>query len=208
LRGSLPLFENFFQAVLDYSFGMSVQPITLLLQEFAAGDRSALDSLMPLVYAELRKLAGNQLRRERSSHTLQPNALVHEAYVRLVGDSQPDYRNRAHFLHIAARVMRRILIDHARIHNADKRGGGQLTYALDDWMDPPVERSPAVVAVDDSLQTLERTDPGKAKLIEMRFFGGMTAEESAEVLGLPVEKVRAELRIAQAWLRRDLDCRK
>jgi RNA polymerase sigma-70 factor, ECF subfamily len=187
---------------------MSAQPITLLLQEFAAGDKSALDRLMPQVYAELRKLAGGQLNRERSSHTLQPTALVHEAYVRLIGDAQPDYRNRAHFLHIAARVMRRILIDHARVRNAHKRGGGQLTYALDDWMDPPVESPPGVVAVDDALQTLERSDPGKAKLIEMRFFGGMTAEESAGVLGLPVEKVRAELRVAQAWLRRDLDRRK
>ena len=133
---------------------------------------------------------------------------MHEAYVRLIGDSQPDYRNRAHFLHIAARIMRRILIDHARIHKAEKRGGGQLTCALGDWMEPPIESSPAVIAVDDSLQTLERIHPDKAKLIEMRFFGGMTAEESAEVLGVPVERVRAELRIAQAWLRRDLDHRK
>jgi RNA polymerase sigma factor (TIGR02999 family) len=184
---------------------MAAPPITLMLQEFAAGDKTALDRLMPYVYAELRKLADYQLRNERAGHTLQPTALVHEAYVRLIGSEQPDYRSRAHFLSVAARVIRQVLIDHARLHNAEKRGGGQLTCALEDWMDQPVERPPALIAVDDSLNALEKSDPSKANLIEMRFFGGMTAEESAEVLHMPVEKVRAELRVAQAWLKRDLD---
>jgi RNA polymerase sigma factor (TIGR02999 family) len=186
---------------------MAASSITLLLQEFAAGDKTALDRLLPDVYPELRKLAGRQLQKERSGHTLQPTALVHEAYIRLIGNEQPDYRSRAHFLCVAARVIRQILIDHARQHNAEKRGGGQFTCALEDWMDHAVERPPALIAVDDSLHTLEQSDPAKANLIEMRFFGGMTAEESAEVLGMPVEKVRAELRVAQAWLKRDLDRR-
>jgi RNA polymerase sigma-70 factor, ECF subfamily len=184
---------------------MAAPPITLMLQEFAAGDKTALDRLMPLVYAELRKLAGRHLNSERSTHTLQPTALVHEAYVRMIGNSQPDYHNRAHFLGVAARVMRQVLIDHARARNAEKRGGGQIHYALEDGLDFPVERPTAIIAVDDALRTLEETEPEKARLIEMRFFGGLTAEESADLLNLPVEKVRAELRVAQAWLRRELD---
>ena len=184
---------------------MAAGSITLMLQEFVAGDKTALDRLMPHLYAELRKLAGRQLQNERSSHTLQPTALVHEAYVRLIGDDQPDYHNRAHFLGVAARVMRQILIDHARMHNAEKRGGGQLSCSFEEGMDHPVERPRAMVAVDDALQALEQSDPGKARLIEMRFFGGLTAEESAEVLGLPVQKVRAELRVAQAWMKRELE---
>jgi RNA polymerase sigma-70 factor (ECF subfamily) len=179
--------------------------ITLMLQQFASGDKTALDRLLPHVYSELRKLAGRHLKRERSGHTLQPTALVHEAYFKLLGDDPPDYHSRAHFLGVAARIMRQILIDHARVHNAGKRGGGQLPCALEPWMDQSAERPPAVIAVDDALQALEQSDPGKARLIEMRFFGGLTAEESAEVLNLPVEKVRSELRVAQAWLKRELD---
>jgi RNA polymerase sigma factor (TIGR02999 family) len=186
---------------------MAVGPITLILQEFVAGDKTALDRLMPHVYSELRKLAGRQLQNERSGHTLQPTALVHEAYVRLNGNAPPDYRSRAHFLGVAARVMRQILIDHARIRDAEKRGGGQSMCVLEEWMDPPVERAPSLIAVDDAIQALERSDAGKARLIEMRFFGGLTAEESADVLQLPVEKVRAELRVAQAWLKRELQRR-
>jgi RNA polymerase sigma factor (TIGR02999 family) len=133
--------------------------------------------------------------------------VVHEAYIKLIGNEQPDYQSRAHFLCVAARLIRQILIDHARHHNAEKRGGGKLSCSLEDWMDHPVERPPALIAVDDTLQAMEHTDPLKANLIEMRFFGGLTAEESAEVLQMPVEKVRAELRVAQAWLKRDLDRR-
>jgi len=184
---------------------MATGPITLMLRDFAAGDKTALDRLMPLVYAELRRLADSHLRRERSSHTLQPTALVHEAYIRLLGQDQPDYRSRAHFLGIAAHVMRQILVDHARSRGAGKRGGGQPGCSLDESIDAAVERPVALVAVDDALDALEQTDPQKARLIEMRFFGGLTAEESADVLQLPVDKVRAELRIAQAWLQRELD---
>ena len=183
------------------------QPITEALHDLAKGDSTALERVMPFVYAELRKLAGYYLRNERNGHTLQPTALVHEAYFRLVGENQPEYQNRAHFLGIAAHAMRQILIDHARSRNAAKRGGGQVVFSIDECMDAPLERPSALIKVDDALQALESHDGCKAQLIEMRFFGGMTAEESAQVLGLPVQKVRAELRIAQAWLKRELDNR-
>jgi len=181
------------------------QPITNALHDLAKGDSSALDRVMPLVYVELRRLAGHYLRQERPGHTLQPTALVHEAYFRLSGDSQPDYHNRAHFLGVAAHAMRQILIDHARTRNAAKRGGGKAPFSIEEGWDAPVERPSSLIQVDDALRTLEVQDPRKAQLIEMRFFGGMTAEESAEVLQLPVQTVRSELRIAQAWLKRELD---
>ncbi len=181
------------------------QPITVALQDLARGDKSALDRLMPFVYSELKKLAGSYLRQERPGHTLQPTALVHEVYFRLVDQNLPDCQGRAHFLGVAAHVMRQILIDHARSRSAAKRGAGLAAFSLDEFMDAPIERPAAMVMVDDAIQALEVHDARKAKLIEMRFFGGMTAEESAEVLGLPVEKIRSELRIAQAWLKRELD---
>ena len=184
---------------------MAAGPITLILRDFAAGDKAALDRLMPLVYAELRRLADSYLRRERPDHTLQPTALVHEAYIRLIGQEQPDYRSRAHFLGVAAHLMRQILVDHARSRSASKRGGGQPARSLDESIDAALERPLALIAVDDALAALERTDPQKAQLVEMRFFGGLTAEESADVLRMPVEKVRSELRVAQAWLQRELD---
>jgi RNA polymerase sigma factor (TIGR02999 family) len=185
----------------------AAQPITVALRDLAKGDKSAFDRLMPQVYAELRRLAGHYLRQERNGHTLQPTALVHEAYFRLVGQDQPDYQSRAHFLGVAAHVMRQILIDHARTRNAAKRGAGNAVFSLDEFMDAPMERPSAMIQVDDALHALENHDPLKAQLIEMRFFGGMTAEESAAVLKLPVQKIRGELRIAQAWLKRELDNR-
>jgi RNA polymerase sigma factor (TIGR02999 family) len=175
-----------------------------MLRQFAAGDKSALDRLMPLVYAELRRLAGSQLRREREGGTLQPTALVHEAYARLIDQDQPDFRNRAHFLGVAAKLMREILIDSARRRNAAKRGGGQINLSLDEALDGVRERSIVLVALDHAMKALERKDPLKAKLVEMRFFGGLTAEEMAEITELSVNSVRGELRIAQAWLRRRL----
>lgn len=181
------------------------ESITLMLREFSNGNTSAMDKVMPLIYAELRGLARNHLRNERSGHTLAPTALVHEAYLRMVSQSYRDYRGRAHFLGVAAHVMRQILIDHARSRNADKRGGGDAPDSFDERRHAPATHAPGVIAVDDALRALENWDPRKAKLIEMRFFGGLTAEESAEVLGLPVEKVRSELRVAQAWLQRELD---
>src|SRR5262249_18999219 len=129
---------------------MASQPITILLQEFSGGDRSALDRLMPLVYSELRRLADGYLRNERASHTLHPPALVPEAYLRLIGQNHPDYRSRGHFLAVAAHVMRQTLIDHARARSAGKRGGGYRGLSLDESIDAAVERPPAMIAIDDA----------------------------------------------------------
>ena len=181
----------------------------MLLQDVAAGDKRALDSLVPLLYPELKRLAKAYMRGENSAHTLQPTALVHEAYARLVKQDHPDYQSRAHFMGVAAQIMRQILIDHARTRNAEKRGGGMVNVSLDGTgvtaAAVRVERGVTIIAIDDALAELERTDKLKAQLIEMRFFGGMTAEESAAVLKLPVTEVRRHLRVAQAWLQRELD---
>jgi RNA polymerase sigma factor (TIGR02999 family) len=175
------------------------------LQQFAGGDKTALDRLMPVVYAELQRLAGGYLRNERPGHTLQPTALVHEAYARLVKQEQPDYRSRAHFMGVAAQIMRQILIDHARTRNAAKRGSGVEKFSLEQAGDIPFDRPSILIAIDDALQELARRDAAKARLIEMRFFGGLTAEESAEATGMEVAEVRRHLRVAQAWLQRELD---
>jgi len=181
------------------------EPITSLLRDFAAGNKAALDRLMPLLYPELRKLARGYMRNERPAHTLQPTALVHEAYARLVKQNQPDYSSRAHFMGVAAHIMRQILIDHARASNAEKRWGKEAKVPLDEITEMAVERPSALIAIDDALRELERNDPLKAQLIEMRFFGGMTAEDSAEVLKINVAQVRRQLRVGQALLQRTLD---
>ena len=178
--------------------------VTLLLREVAKGDKVSLDRLVPLVYDHLREIAHSQLRRERDGHTLEPTALVHEAYARLLGQEQPDYRDRAHFLGVAGHVMRRILIDYARTRNAAKRGGGKEKITFDEARDAARERSATMIALDDALTALEGQDPQKARLVEMRYFGGLTAAESAEVLGLEVAQVRRELRVAHAWLGREM----
>lgn len=183
----------------------NAEPITGLLRRFADGDKSALDRLIPLVYSELQSLAGLYLRNERPGHTLQPTALVHEAYARLLKQEQPDYRSRAHFLGTAAHVMRQILIDHARRRNAGKRGGGEAGFQLYLDHEVAVERPAMLIAVDDALDAMAGWDPVKARLIEMRYFGGLTAEESAEATGMTVAEVRRELRVGQAWLKRALN---
>lgn len=177
--------------------------ITQTLREFAAGDKSALDRLIPVLYSELLRLANAQLRRERSL-TLQATALVHEAYTRLIGQDHPDYRNRAHFLGVAAQVMRQILVDRARRRNAVKRGGGQVHYSLNEALDASADRPGVLIALDDALGALGRKDPRKAKLIEMQFFGGLDVDEMAEIVAAPADEVRTQLRIARAWLRREL----
>ena len=179
--------------------------ITRLLGSLREGDRGVLDQIVPLVYAELHKLAAGYLRSERQGHTLQPTALVNEAYMRLAGQAQPEYQNRSHFFGVAAQVMRQILVDYARSRKAAKRGGGQNLLPLEDALEFTPEKSNQIVDVDDALNVLANMDPLKARLIELRFFGGMTAEESAEYLSMPVNDVRRELRVAQAWLRRELD---
>jgi RNA polymerase sigma-70 factor, ECF subfamily len=180
--------------------------VTELLNNVKHGNRVSLDQLVPLIYTELRRIASGCLRRERSGHTLQPTALVHEAYIRLIDQSQPDYQSRAHFFGIAAQVMRQILVDHARSRNAAKRGGGIEKLPLDlDNLKISTERPEQLLALDDSMHALAEFDAQKARLVEMRFFGGLTAEESAEMMGIPVQAVRRELRVAQAWLKRELD---
>ncbi len=180
------------------------QAITILLHDVAAGDKRALDSLVPLLYPELKRLARSYMRGEQTDHTLQPTALVHEAYARLIKQDHPDYRSRAHFMGVAAQIMRQILIDHARTRKADKRGGGVVDLTLEEADAVSVARPISIIAVDDALAELAKKDALKAQLIEMRFFGGMTAEESAEVLNLPVHDVRWHLRVGQAWLQREL----
>jgi RNA polymerase sigma factor (TIGR02999 family) len=181
------------------------EPITALLHQVAAGDKNALDRLVPLLYPELQKLARSYFRSERAGHTLQPTALVHEAYERLVKQDQPDYSNRAHFMAVAAQIMRQVLIDHARVRNAQKRGGGAARVTFTDGADLKLEPGAAIIAVDDALTELAKQDPLKAQLIELRFFGGMTAEDSAEALNMNLLDVRRHLRIALAWLQRELD---
>ena len=179
--------------------------ITVLVHEYANGDKAALDRLLPLVYAELRRIAQKHLRGERPGHTLQPTALVHEMYAKLSGEVAPDLRDRVHFLSVAANVMRQILVDHARTKYAQKRGGRQEKLSLDEACEACVQKPAIMIRIDDSLNQLARQDQRKAQLIEMRFFGGLTAEESAAMLDLPVNVVRRELRVAQAWLQRDLN---
>ncbi len=181
-----------------------VPSVTRLLQEFRAGDRSVMDRLFPLVYSELRRLADSCFRRERPGHTLQPTALVHEAYLRLCGGALPDYQDRAHFMAIAARVMRQILVDYARRRSTAKRSAA-LLIPLEEGLSAAVERRADLIQLDDALRELDKRDQRKAQLIEMRFFGGLTLEESAEALGIGISAVRGELRLGQAWLERELE---
>lgn len=178
--------------------------VTSLLDRVRTGDRSALDRLMPIVYAELHKIAAGYLGQERPSHTLQPTALVHEAYLRLLGAKHPDYRSRAHFFGVAAGLMRQILVDHARSRQAAKRGGLAIGVTINENLDAGWTRDSTVVALDEALRLLASTDERKAQLIELRFFGGMTASEIAEFLPDSVHRVRHEMRLALAWLHREV----
>jgi len=172
--------------------------VTRLLVEWRGGDKRALAELMPLVYGELRQLAAAYLRGERPSHTLQPTALVHEAYLRLVDQSGPDWQSRAHFYGIAARVMRQILVDYARRKQAKKRAGEQVP--LEQTVDFHGERSGDLVALDTSLTDLEKLDARKCQAIELRYFAGLSMDEIAQAMNLSVETVRRDLRMAEAWL--------
>jgi len=179
--------------------------VTGLIAQLQNGDRGALDQLVPIVYTELHKIAEGYLGDERRrSHTLQPTALVHEAYLWLLGIHHPDYKNRAHFYGVAAGIMRQILVDHARSRHAAKRGGQALTLVLDEKLDAAPRRESTVVALDDALTSLAAVDGKKAQLVELRFFGGMTAEEIAEFLPDSVHRVRHEMRLALAWLHREV----
>lgn len=174
--------------------------ITQLLNDYQKGSKGALDELFPLVYGELRKLAASRLRGERSDHTLQPTALVHEAYMRLVEQHSADWQNRAHFFGLAAEMMRRILVNHAIKNNAEKRFGNQTRLALDDVVDFTRGQDVNLIRVDEALNTLAEFDPKQAKIIELKFFAGLTNEEIAEVLGVSDSTVKREWRVAKAWL--------
>jgi RNA polymerase sigma factor (TIGR02999 family) len=177
--------------------------ITHLLVEWKTGNREALDLLMPLVYQELRKLADHYLRNERTDHTLQPTALIHEAYLRLADQRLPEWRNRAHFFGVAAQIMRQVLVDAARRHRAVKRGSGQKT-SLETSVEVSVSRAPDLVALDDALMELARFDERKVRVIELKYFGGLKIEETAEALGISEATVSRDLRAAEAWLRKYL----
>jgi RNA polymerase sigma factor (TIGR02999 family) len=182
--------------------------VTQLLIEWSNGDRAALDKLMPLIHEELRRLAHRYMSRERSGHTLQTTALVNEAYLRLVNRKSVRWQNRAHFFAIAARLMRGILVDHARAHAYQKRGGdARRKIALDEALIVSQERAAEVVALDDALKVLEEIDPRQGRVVELRFFGGLTVEETAEVLKLSPATVKREWGTAKAWLHRELSRR-
>ena len=178
----------------------SPHEVTRLLIQLTDGNRTVLDELLPLVYGELRSLAANYLRRERSGHTLQPTALVHEAYMRMVDQTQVRWQNRAHFFGVAAQMMRRILVDHARGHQAEKRGGEFHKLSLDENIDVSDERADSLVALDDALTALAAIDEQKSRIVELRFFGGLSVEETAEVLGVSAPTVKRQWRMAKAWL--------
>lgn len=178
--------------------------VTQALVDWSKGDDDAPQRLMPLVYDELRGLARDYLRRERADHTLQATGLVHEAYLRLVDQTTATWQSRAHFFGVAARVMRRILVDHARSHRAEKRGGNWEKMEFDEAVAPLAEKSVDLVALDEALQKLMRLDPRQSQIVELRFFGGMTVEEIAEVLDVSPRTVKREWRLAKAWLRREI----
>ena len=178
--------------------------ITQLLFRWREGDRQALDDLLPLVYDELHRLAACYMRGERPSHTLQTSALVNEAYLRLVGAEDIRWENRAHFFAIAAQVMRRILIDHARRRDQQKRGGDMRRIDLDEAMIVSDERATEVIALDDALNSLAEFDPRKSQIVELRFFGGMSIDETAEVLQVSPGTVMRDWTLAKAWLLREI----
>jgi RNA polymerase sigma factor (TIGR02999 family) len=178
--------------------------VTQLLVEWGAGNKASLDLLTPLVYAELRKLAQGYLARERSASTLQPTALIHEAYIRLVAQDMPDWQSRSHFFGVAAQLMRQILVDHARKHRSQKRGSGAADLPLDEALSFAPERGSGIIALDDALHALEKFDERKCRVIEMRFFGGLSVDETAQALGISVATVGREQRMAEAWLHKEM----
>jgi len=181
-----------------------IEGITQLLIKWSAGDQAALDEMMPLVYQELHRLAVSYLRRERPGHTLQPTALVHEAYLRLIDQQRANWQNRAQFFGIAAQMMRRILVDHARLHQAGKRGDGDYKLSLAK-ADRLVNRQAVdLIALDDALTELATFSPSQSRIVELRFFGGLTIEETAALLGVSHATVEREWSVARAWLRREL----
>ena len=178
--------------------------VTRLLVAWRGGDAGALDRLLPLVYAELRRVAHRYMRDERPNHPLQTTALVHEAYLRLIDVTRVDWQSRNHFFAVSARLMRRILVEAARRRNADKRGGDASHVALDEAFVPAADRGADLLALDEALEHLAALAPRKARVVELRYFAGLSVKETADVLGVSVETVMRDWRMAKLWLQRDL----
>jgi RNA polymerase sigma-70 factor, ECF subfamily len=183
---------------------MTSDRITLLLRQSRDGNREAMDELLPLVYDELHRIAGAYLRSQRPGHTLQATALLNEAYIKLAGAEPQEWNSRTHFFATAAAIMRNILVDHARARQAEKRGGGLTPVTLEEAMDHVAGKPPDLLALDDALHALANEDERKARVLELRYFGGLSVEETADVLGLSVATVGREARFATAWLRREM----
>lgn len=174
--------------------------LTAKLKQAQAGKREGLDDFLPLVYDELKRIAAYKLAAERANHTLQPTALVHEAYLRLIDQHSVNWQNRAHFFAIASEMMRRILVNHAESHNAKKRGEGKTLVSLDEAENQAADAAVDLIFLDSALNELAEFDPGAARIVELKFFGGLTNEEAAEVLGVSESTVKREWRTARAWL--------
>ena len=181
------------------------EPITELLQAWSGGDEQALEKLTPLVYPELRKIAQRYMRREGEEHTLQPTALVHEAWLRLVGSSAVQWQDRAHFFAVCAQMMRRILVSAARARIAEKRGGGGVLIELNESLDGAPVRDKQMIALDDALNGLAEFDLRKAKVVELRFFGGLSVAETAQVLKVSEQTILRDWRLARSWLEREME---
>ncbi len=180
------------------------EDVTLVLEQMRKGDKNAADKLLPLVYDEFRALARHYLAQERANHTLQPTALVHEAYMKLVDQTRVDWQGRSHFFAVAAQAMRRILVDHARSRQRDKRGGGRARVVLDEAVALSPQKDEDVLALDECLERLAALDARQAKVVELRFFGGLSVEEVAEALGVSKRTVEGDWTFARAWLSREL----
>jgi RNA polymerase sigma factor (TIGR02999 family) len=187
--------------------GVSTKLVTELLQRWGQGDSTALEKLLPLVYNELRRIADRQLRRERPNHTLQPTALVHEVYLKLVDQNRIEWQNRAQFYAVAAQLIRRILVDHVRNRRTAKRGAGAVTLTLEDAVFEPAGKDIDLIKLDDALFSLSRKDEQQSRVVEMRFFGGLSIEETAEALGVSASTVKRDWLAAKAWLYRDMSKR-
>ncbi len=178
--------------------------ITQRLIAWSSGDATALDELIPAVYQELRRMADRYLRLENPGHTLQPTALVHEAYLRLIDQQYVDWQNRAHFFGVAAQMMRRILVDHARAKHREKRGGEAIRLSLDDVINLSHERAADLIALDEALNTLAAVDERKSHVVEMRYFGGLSVAETARAMGVSPDTVMRDWKMAKAWLYQEI----
>jgi RNA polymerase sigma factor (TIGR02999 family) len=187
---------------------VSAQPgeVTQLLLQLRQGNKQAEEQLIPLVYGELRRIAAIHLRHESPQHSLQPTALVHEAYIRLTGTKDVNWQDRSHFFAVAATIMRRILVDHARATRALKRGSSWDPVSLNDAILPAPDRAPEILALDEALTRLEKLDGRQSKIVELRFFAGLNEEETGSALGITARTVRRDWRVAKAWLYKELKC--